>query len=490
MNENNNNQKISTSRFKHTDLLGNEKISKLLIRFSLPAVVGMMVNALYNFVDSIFISRTVGPNGMAGVTITFPIIIITMAFAMLIGIGSTSLLSLRLGEGKHEEAEKIIGNGFTLLVLIALAFTAIGLTFLGPLLELIGGTEDTLSHAKDYLSIILWGNVFMSVGFGMNNYIRAEGSPLTAMLTMIIGAILNVILDYIFIINLGMGVKGAALATIIAQSISAIWVLSYFLSGRSTLKIHLYNLIPHNTIVKKIVLLGLAPFAIQLASSVLNLTINISIKEYAGELNAGAYQGAMGAIFRINMLLLMPVVGISQGVQPIIGYNYGAKKYARVKQALKLGIISATVISTTGFLISRIFPEQLIMMFVSKDAEYEIDTFVQFGRIAIKYFYFSMPIIGFQIIGANYFQAVGKPIKAGLLTLSRQLLLILPLIIILPMFFGINGIVYSIPIADVTSALMTFLFLAYEIRHLKTSQQFEDNEVMQAKDNDTITFNE
>ncbi len=477
MNKKNNELKTPASRFKHTDLLGNEKISKLLIHYSLPAVVGMMVNALYNFVDSIFISRTVGPSGMASVTISFPIVIITMAFAMLIGIGSTSLLSLRLGEGKHDEAEKIIGNGLTLLILIALAFTGIGLVFLVPLLELIGGTQATLAYAKDYLSIILLGNVFMSIGFGMNNYIRAEGNPLIAMLTMIIGAILNVLLDYIFIVKLGMGIKGAALATIISQSVSAIWVLSYFLGGRSTLKIHLSNMVPQFLIVKKIVTLGLAPFAIQLASSVLNITINITIKKYAGVVDASAYQGAMGAIFRINLLLLLPVVGISQGVQPIIGYNYGAKKYGRVKQTLKLGIITATVIATSGYLISRIFPQQLIGMFVDKNANYKIDTFVHFGKIAIKYFYFAMPIIGFQIIGSNYFQAVGKPIKAGLLTLSRQLLIILPLILIFPIFFGINGIVYSIPVADVTSALLTFLFLVYEIRHLKISQQYEDNNV-------------
>jgi putative MATE family efflux protein len=453
-----------------SQVLGEDSISSLLIRFSLPAVVGMLVNALYNFVDSLFISRVVGPHALAGVNISFPIMLISMAIAMLVGIGSTSLLSLKLGEGKQDEGEKIIGNGFTLIIILASVFTLLGLIFLTPLLRAIGGTPESLPHAKDYLSIILWGNVFQSIGFSMNNYIRAEGNPRVAMFTMLIGAFINIGLDALFIYVFDMGVRGAALATIISQMVSAAWVLSYFFTGRSQLKLKLVNMRLNPYYVRRILTLGAAPFALQIAASLMNLILNISLKNYGG-VDAATYQGSVGAVARISTLLLMPIFGINQGVQPIIGFNYGAQKYRRVKEALKLGVISATVIVTVGYVITRLFPDVLINMFVDKKADYDPSLFIRFGKHTIKAYYFFMPIVGYQIISSNFFQAIGKPVKAATLTLSRQLLFLIPLLIFLPMFFGIDGIVYSIPTADVLSSILTTILLFFEIRQINQKQR-------------------
>lgn len=446
----------------HSRRLGEEKVFKLLIRFSLPAIVGMLVNALYNVVDRIFIGNGVGPLGIAGITIGFPIMLVQMAFAMLIGIGANSLVSIRLGEQKREEAELILGNAMVLLIAVAVVLSVLGLVFLEPLLISFGASDAVLPYAKDYLRVILWGTTAQAIGFGMNNFIRAEGNPGIAMWTMLIGAILNTALDPLFIFVFGWGISGAAIATVMSQAASALWVLYHFLGGRSSLKLHMKNLKLKSPIVVKIATLGMAPFLMQLAASLLNWIMNKSLITYGGDI---AVSG-MGVVMSITMLILMPIFGINQGVQPIIGYNYGALKFDRVKQALKLAIISATGVVCLGFVIVRLFPVQLISMFNREDAE-----LLAFGERALNIFLTFLPIIGFQIVSANYFQAVGKPRHATFLSLSRQILILIPAMLILPRFFGLDGVLMAGPTADLTSSIVTGIFLFVELRHLDARHQ-------------------
>ncbi len=442
--------------------LGEEKVSKLLLKFSIPAIVGMLVNALYNVVDRIFIGNGVGPLGIAGITIGLPIMLVIMAFSMLIGIGANSLISIRLGEQRKEEAELILGNALVLLVIIAASISAIGLIFIEPVLRVFGASKEVLPYAKEYMSVILWGTVAQTAGFGMNNFIRAEGNPRTAMLTMLIGAILNTILDPIFIFVFGWGIMGAAAATVLSQVASAVWVLYHFFSGASTLKVHARNLRLKNRIVVKIITLGAAPFLMQLAASVLNAIMNKSLYIYGGDI---AVSG-MGVVSSITMLILMPIFGINQGVQPIIGYNYGAHKYDRVKKALMLAIAAATTISTIGFVATRLFPTQMVALFNRTD-----ESLLDFGTTAIRTFLIFLPIIGFQIVAANYFQAVGKPKHSALLSLSRQVLILIPALLILPKFFGLNGLLVAGPTADIISSLLTGLLLYRELKHLDAGHE-------------------
>ncbi|KUO76505.1 MAG: MATE family efflux transporter [Clostridia bacterium BRH_c25] len=442
--------------------LGEEKVSKLLLKFSIPAIIGMLVNALYNVVDRIFIGNGVGPLGIAGITIGFPIMLVIMAFGMLIGLGANSLVSIRLGEQRKEEAELILGNAMVLLIGVAMIISILGLIFLEPLLRTFGASEAVLPYAKEYLNIILLGAVAQTIGFGMNNFIRAEGNPRIAMFTMLIGAILNTILDPIFIFLFGWGIRGAAIATVLSQVVSAVWVLYYFLGGRSTLKVHARNLKLRMKIVLKIFTLGTAPFLMQLAASLLNAIMNKSLTIYGGDI---AVSG-MGIVSSIFMLILMPIFGINQGAQPIIGYNYGAHKFDRVKETLKLAIIAATTISCIGFIVTRIFPSQLVALFSRTDED-----LIDFGARAISVFLAFLPIIGFQIVSANYFQAVGKPKHSAFLSLSRQVLVLIPALLIMPRFFGLDGLLMAGPTADLTSSIITGIFLFRELRHLDTRHE-------------------
>lgn len=440
----------------HSKQLGEGSIPRLLLKFSIPAITGMLVNALYNVVDTIFVGNGVGRLGIAGLTIGFPVMIVIMAFGMLVGIGATSLISIRLGEQKKEEAELIAGNAMTLLIVISIVISAAGLVFIEPMLRIFGASEAVLPYGRDYLSIILWGAVFQSIGFGMNNFIRAEGNPKIAMFTMLIGAILNTILDPIFIFVFGWGVKGAATATIISQAVSAGWVLYYFFGGKSLLKIHMKNLKVKAHVAAKIFAIGSAPFAMQIAASGVTTILNKSLVLYGGDV---AISG-MGIVNRISMMILMPLFGINQGAQPIIGYNYGAQKFDRVIQALKLAIAAATSIVLIGFIGIRLFPQQLILLF---NDEPEL---VSFGVRALHIFLFFLPIIGFQIVSANYFQAVGKPKHAMFLSLSRQVVILIPALLILPRIYGLDGVLMAGPTADLGSSILTGTWLFMELKHL------------------------
>jgi putative MATE family efflux protein len=440
--------------------LGEEKISTLLWRFSLPAIIGMVVNALYNVVDSIFVGRGVGEVGLTAVTIAFPVMIVLMGFGMLVGVGAAAVVSLRIGEQKQAEAEKILGNALTLAILLSVVLTACILLFLDPILISLGAQPAVLPYARSFTKIIVLGSIFMYIGFGLNTVVRAEGNPKMAMATVLISAILNTILNPLFIFIFHMGISGSALATVVSQSVSAVWVLMYFLGNRSVLQLRKANLVLDKKIVSSIFKIGMSPFLMQIVASVITVLFNYSLLRYSGELAVAS----IGIINRIAMLMLMPIFGISQGVQPIIGYNYGAGNHSRVMKALKIAICAATVFSTAGFLITQIFDKQIIMLFNDNPE------LIGIGSEAMRINLCMLPVIGFQIIGANYFQAVGKAGYAIILSMSRQVIILIPMLLYLPTILGVTGAWLAGPIADFSSAILTAIVLLLEIRKLKRIQ--------------------
>lgn len=446
--------------------LAEEKIWKLLLSFSVPAIVGMLVNALYNIVDRIFVGRGVGRLAIAGITIGFPLMIILLAFGMLVGLGATALISIRLGEKRQEDAEHIMGNALTLLILIMLGLTVFGLIFLEPLLRIFGASAEVMPYAKGYMKIILVGAIFQGIGFGMNNIIRAEGNPRIAMLTMLIGAILNTILDPIFIFIFKWGVQGAAIATVISQAVSSIWVIAYFLKSKGTLKLRKENLPLKLDVVLSIFSIGFAPFMMQLAASAVAAILNSQLKAFGGDIAISA----MGIVNSISTIILMPIFGINQGSQPIIGFNYGARQYDRVKQTFRYAAAAATVLVILWYGIVNIFPAQLVSLFAKGDADL-IDISVNGLRI----FFAVLPLIGFQIISANYFQAVGKPKQAAILSLLRQVLFLIPALLILPRFFDLTGVWAATPVADGLSSIVTGIWVIFEIRNLGLNENIGDN---------------
>ncbi|NTW71550.1 MAG: MATE family efflux transporter [Eubacteriaceae bacterium] len=439
--------------------LGVEKIHKLILKFSVPAIFGMLVSSLYNIVDRIFIGNAsdLGANGLAGITIGFPIMIILMAMGILFGVGGATLFSIRLGQQKKEQAENILGNSFMMLLIAGISFMILGQIFLEPMLKLFGASEAVLPYSVAYMRVIFFGAIFQVVSMGMNNFIRADGNPKLAMLTMFIGAGINIVLDPIFIFVFKWGMTGAALATILAQAVSAIWVVSYFLGRKSHSKLRLENMKLQSENVRRITALGLPGFSLHLASSLLNTILNRSLLFYGGDI---AVSG-MGIINSIAMLLVMPVIGLNQGVQPIVSYNYGAKNVDRIKSAQKIAILAATATVCVGYLVTRLFPEQLIGMF---NQEPEL---LKFGSTAINSWFLALPVVGFQIIAANFFQAIGRPKTAMFLTLTRQVILLIPAVLIFPRIWGMEGLLYAAPFADILAAILTGSFYFKGIRRLQ-----------------------
>jgi putative MATE family efflux protein len=438
--------------------LGTEKISKLLFKFSIPAIAGMMINALYNVVDRIYIGNSpdMGTDGIAGITVGFPIMIVFLALGVLFGVGGATNFSINLGRKNYTEAENYLGNTFSLLILAGVLFAIIVRINLETILLFFGASEAILPYAMEYMKIIAFGAPFHIVSIGMNHFIRADGNPKLAMYTMFLGAGTNIILDPIFIYGFKMGMAGAALATIISQFFSFLWVTSYFIGKHSRNKLKIEYLRLKSNLTGKITTLGLPGFSLQLATSALNAILNKNLVFYGGDI---AVSG-MGVINSIQTLLIMPIIGLNQGVQPIISYNYGAKNYERVKDAAKLAIKAATIIVSFGFIITRLFPVQLISLF-NRNTE-----LIKFGKSAIFAWFLCFPVVGFQIVGSNFFQAIGRPKSAMLLTLTRQLILLTPAIIIFPRLWGVEGILYAAPFADFLSFLLTATFFYLGIRKL------------------------
>jgi putative MATE family efflux protein len=440
--------------------LKDQKISTLIWRFSLPAMVGMIINALYNIVDRIYIGNApaLGANGLAALTIAFPIMLIVLAVGVLFGIGGATLFSIRLGQNKVNDAKEALGTSFFLIIVVGLLISGIGLLFLEDILLIFGASELILPYAKDYMGIIFYGTTFQMIALAMNNFIRADGRPKMAMMTMLIGAGINIILDPIFIFGLDMGIAGAAYATIIAQTVSALWVASYFVQGKSNIQFKARDIKPHPAIILTIITLGLPGFSLQLAASVLNAFINRTLYLYGGDI---AVSG-MGIINSIQTFMILPIIGLNQGIQPIISYNFGAKQFDRVRETVKLAITYATIIVTVGYVMTRFVPGVLVGIFNREEA------LMTFGIMAIRSWFLLLPLVGFQIIASNFFQAIGRAKTAMFLTLTRQVIILLPAVLIFPQYFGLQGLLYAAPFADVISSILTGIFFILAMKHLDT----------------------
>lgn len=437
-------------------MLATEPIGKLLLKYSVPAIIGMIVNALYNVVDRIFIGNIprVGPLAITGVGVTMPIMTIILAFGMLIGVGATANISIKLGQGKRDDAETIIGNAITLSIIISLAISVIGILFGDTILKSFGASESTLYYAKSYIYIVLGGSIFNLLAFSLNNTIRGDGNPKLAATIMVVGCLTNIVLDAVLIFVFNMGVQGAAIATVTSQAVTAIWGITYYLKGKSNLKFKKSNLKLNKDIVKIIFAIGSAPFAMQIAASLVQVISNNALKAYGGDLAIGA----MATISSISMIFLMPIFGINQGAQPIIGFNYGAKQYDRANKAFKISVSLACIIMTAGWLLMQLKPELIVGMF-SKDPKL-MDITIN----GAKLYLFMLPIVGISITGSNYMQSVGKAKSAMILGLLRQVILLIPMIIILPKFFGLNGVWYAQPAADLLSTVITAVVLVKELK--------------------------
>ncbi|MDR0589913.1 MAG: MATE family efflux transporter, partial [Spirochaetaceae bacterium] len=405
------------------DRLGTESVGKLLVHFSIPAITGMLVNALYNMVDRIFVGRGVNEVALGGLSLVLPLMTISMAFAMLFGVGAANMISMRLGQGRRAEAENALNHCFWLLAGAGAILMTAGLVFLEPILSLLGSPEGSgaLGYARSYYRIILYGQVFFLVGFGFSHCTRAQGFPAITMIGMIIGAGLNMILDPVFIFIFHWGVEGAAWATIISQLVSALWILSFNLGKRAVIKLRLPFFRPSRAILGTIMAFGSAQFLLQFVMSAVQLCYNYSMEIYGaaalGVENGGdiALSG-MNIVGSVSMMILMPVFGINQGAQPILGYNYGAKKFSRVIRAYLGAISAATAICTLGFILVQVFPHILVRLFAPEGSP----SLLALTPWAMRVVMLLLPLVGFQIVSANVFVVTGRPKISILLSMLRQ----------------------------------------------------------------------
>ncbi len=438
--------------------LGTLPISKLLSQYAVPAIIAMTASSLYNIADSIFIGHGVGAYAISGLALTFPIMNLAAAFGSLVGAGAATLLSLKLGQRDYEAANKVLGNVLTLNLILGIVFTVVGLIFLDPVLYFFGASEHTITYARDFMQIILCGNVVTHMYLGLNAVLRSSGYPQIAMYTTLASVVINCVLNPLFIFGFGWGIRGSAFATVIAQVISLGYQV-YRLSDKTRL-IHfqkgIYAL--RANLVKEIMYIGMSPFLMNACSCLVVILINRGLKEHGGDLAIGAY----GIINRIVFLFIMIIMGMNQGMQPIAGYNYGARQFRRVKDVTILTMKWGIGIATTGFLLGQFLPELIVRMFTS-DREL-IDLSVSGLRVVLAAF----PLVGFQMVATNFFLSIGMSNKSIFLSLARQLIFLIPFLLILPHVLGTLGVWISMPLADCTAAIITFFVLMNQFRKMKT----------------------
>lgn len=447
--------------YNHSLALANEPIKTLLWRLSLPAMVGMFVMSLYNVVDAIFVGRGVGTLGIAGISIVFPIQVVMTGIGLMVGMGAASLISRSLGASNTERAERTLGNAIFLIVLLGGVFTVVGLSRSTFFLRLFGATDTILPYAKEYMDIILLGAVFHTSSMAANAIVRAEGNVRVAMISMFVGALLNIALDPIFIFALGMGIRGAAVATVIAHVVTTLYLAHYFLSGKSSLRIRVESFILERAVVREIVAIGFADFVRTAARGFIAVIINRTLGFYGG---GDVSIAVFGVVNRVLHFAVMPSMGIAQGLQPILGFSYGARRYDRGIEVIRRSVIIATVISLGAFLIILLFARPIVGIF-STDA-----ALISQGTHAIRLIFMALFLIGFQIVGAAIFQAIGKAIPTLILSTSRQILFLIPLVFILPHFFQLNGVWLSFPIADTLSFIITLAMVIPQMREFKKQQ--------------------
>lgn len=433
-------------------LLGTEPVGKLLKSYAIPAIIAMTASSLYNMIDSIFIGHGVGAYAISGIAVTFPLMNLAAAFGTLVGVGASTLISVLLGQRNYEAATKVLSNTVSLCLITGIAFTILTLSFLDPILYFFGASENTIVYARDYMQVILLGNVVTHLYLGLNNLQRAIGEPKKAMGATLFTVVMNIALAPVFIFVFGMGVRGAAIATVIAQLLAAIYVFLEFTRKSKAVHFGKKILILDKRIARDSLSIGFAPFLMNVAACIIVIFLNKQMMRYGGDLAIGAY----GIVNRISFLFVMIVMGLNQGMQPISGYNYGARQYKRVKEVFWKTVRYATVIMCVGFVLGIGFPKMVSSVF-TPDAE-----LVRLSAMGLSITVLMFPLIGFQMVTSNFFQSMGMVSKAIWLSLSRQMLFLLPCIFLLPYLFPespIQGVWASFPVSDLLAAVMAAIML-------------------------------
>jgi len=437
--------------------LGTEPIGKLLRQYAIPSIIAMTASSLYNMVDSIFIGHGVGPMALGGLAVTFPFMNLGAAFGALVGVGASTLISVKLGQRDYDTAKRVLGNIVSLNILIGVVFMAVSLIFLDPILRFFGASDVTLGYARDYMRIILYGNVVTHMYLGLNTASRAVGRPNRAMWATILTVVLNAILDPIFIFTFGWGIEGAAIATILAQVVSLVWQLIEFSSPKTEIHFELDKFKLEKHIVKKAISIGMSPFMMNSAACLIVIFINKGLMEYGGDYAVAAY----GIVNRVLFVFVMIVLGVNQGMQPIAGYNFGAQKIDRLYEVLRKTIFCGVAVMTIATFVCEFLPELVVRAFTSD--ERLISEAVHGMRIdAIM-----GPLIGFSMVASNFFQSIGKAAQSIFLSLTRQIIYLLPQLVLLPRIWGVDGVWYALPSSDFLAFVTSAIFLWYYLRKFR-----------------------
>ena len=451
--------------------LGTEPIGKLLKNYAVPAIIAMTASSLYNIIDSIFIGHGVGPLAIAGLAVTFPLMNLSAAFGTLVGVGATTLVSVLLGQKNYDIANKVLGNVVILNIIIGLLFMTVSLIFLDPILYFFGASDNTIVYAREYMQIILAGNAVTHLYLGLNSVLRASGQPKFAMMLTILSVIINTAVAPVLIFWLDMGISGAAIATVLAQTVSLIIILRYF--SRKDRLLHFSKGIFRLEwrITKDSLSIGLAPFLMNSAACIVTLFINQQLGKYGGDIAIGAY----GIVNRISFLFIMIVMGFNQGMQPIAGYNYGTRNYTRVKSVMWTTVKYATAVTTTGFLIAILFPQQAVSIFTSDPQ------LIDFSSKGLQVLTLAFPFVGFQMVSSNFFQCLGMVKKAIILSMARQILFLIPCIYVLPLFFENLGVWISFPISDFAAFIISAILMWDLLRKFGRLKDGDDPSILGSK---------
>jgi putative MATE family efflux protein len=437
--------------------LGTENIGKLLLQYSIPAIIAMTAASLYNITDSIFIGHGVGPLAISGLALSFPLMNLAAAFGSLVGVGASTLMSMRLGQKDYDTANKILGNVFILNIILGLAYSVVMIAFLDPILWFFGASAATLPYAHQYMLVILLGNVVTHMYYGLNAMLRSTGRPEKAMYATLYSVLINVILNPLFIFVFKWGIEGSALATVISQTVMLIWQIKIFSNKKHFIHLKKSTFRLQRKIVNDSLAIGLSPFLMNAASCLIVVVINQGLIRHGGDLAVGAY----GIVNRVIFLFAMIVMGFNQGMQPIAGYNFGAGQYDRVTEILKKTILMATSAMTFGFLIGEFFPHAVASIFTTDK------TLINMAAEGLRIVMIFFPIVGFQMVTTNFFQSIGMAGKAIFLSLTRQLLFLLPCLLILPQIFGVKGVWYSMPTADLAASVVAAFMLFSQFRKFR-----------------------
>ena len=437
--------------------LGILPVNKLLGQYAVPAIIAMTASSLYNMVDSIFIGHGVGAMAISGLALTFPFMNLSAAFGAMVGVGASTLISVKLGQKDYQSAQQIFGNVITLTVILGLLFSVVSLAFLDPILYFFGASAETLPYAREYMQIILAGNIITHSYLTLNSVLRSVGYPRLSMNATILAVVVNTILNPLFIYGFGWGIRGSAIATVLAQTISLLWQMKVFSNPAELVhfKHGIYKL--KSRIVKETLGIGMSPFLMNTCACLIVILINRGLGQYGGDLAIGAY----GIVNRVAFLFIMIVIGLNQGMQPIAGYNYGAQKFDRVLKVLRITMLWGTLVTTAGFLVGELMPEWCARAFTTD--EELIDIAAKGMRIVVMFY----PLIGMQMVTTNFFQSIGQAGKSIFLSLTRQLLFLVPLLIILPQFMGVKGVWLAMPSADAISCIVTGTMLIIQYRKFK-----------------------